>query len=462
LSEKHYSSRSHLADSITDDLVDKDISVAGWIEDIRDIGRLGFVSMRDFTGLIQIIVDGDLLGQIRTIPRQSCVLIVGKVQRSKAKNVNFEIKATKISLLSKAIHPLPIDPTGRVESSTDKRIDSRALDLRDPMVSAIFRLRSSALQTIRDFLRSKRFTEVTTPKIIGTSTEGGANLFRCDYFGKDAYLAQSPQLYKEQLTVGLERVFEIGPYFRAEKSHTVRHLAEFTSVDIEVAFLDYTDVMEIVADLVKRVINDLMQFHSADLKMTRQKGAEPHSVADRVQDETVHEMKEMLGISNHIRLDASELKIDRITYEEAVDELRGHGESLSFGDDLSDTALRKLGDLHKGFYFITDWPMRLKPFYIHEKEENQELSCSFDLQFGYLELVSGGRRQHDPYKLKTKIMEQGLDASGFEDHLKAFQWGMPPHSGWGLGFDRLMMVLTNSQNVREVVLYPRDAERLRP
>jgi nondiscriminating aspartyl-tRNA synthetase len=462
LSEKHYSSRSHLADSITDDLVDKDISVAGWIEDIRDIGRLGFVSMRDFTGLIQIIVDGDLLGQIRTIPRQSCVLIVGKVQRSKAKNVNFEIKATKISLLSKAIHPLPIDPTGRVESSTDKRIDSRALDLRDPIVSAIFRLRSSALQTIRDFLRSKRFTEVTTPKIIGTSTEGGANLFRCDYFGKDAYLAQSPQLYKEQLTVGLERVFEIGPYFRAEKSHTVRHLAEFTSVDIEVAFLDYTDVMEIVADLVKRVINDLMQFHSADLKMTRQKGAEPHSVADRVQDETVHEMKEMLGISNHIRLDASELKIDRITYEEAVDELRGHGESLSFGDDLSDTALRKLGDLHKGFYFITDWPMRLKPFYIHEKEENQELSCSFDLQFGYLELVSGGRRQHDPYKLKTKIMEQGLDPSGFEDHLKAFQWGMPPHSGWGLGFDRLMMVLTNSQNVREVVLYPRDAERLRP
>jgi nondiscriminating aspartyl-tRNA synthetase len=462
LLEKHNTSRSHLADCITDDLVDQDISVAGWIEDIRDIGKLGFVSMRDFTGIIQIIVDGDLLGQLRTIPRQSCVLIVGTVQISKAKNVNFEIKASKIFLLSKAVHPLPIDPTGRVESSTDKRIDSRALDLRDPRVSAIFRLRSSALQTIRDFLRSKRFTEVTTPKIIGTSTEGGANLFRCDYFGKDAYLAQSPQLYKEQLTVGLERVFEIGPYFRAEKSHTVRHLAEFTSVDVEAAFLDYTDVMEIVADLVKRVIKDLMQFHSADLKMTWQKGAEPHSVPNRVQDEAVHEMKEMFGISNDTRLDALELKIDRITYEEAIDELRGQGESLSFGDDLSDTALRKLGDLHKGFYFIIDWPMRLKPFYIHEKEGNEELSCSFDLQFGYLELVSGGRRQHDPYKLKNKIMEQGLDPSGFEDHLKTFQWGMPPHSGWGLGLDRLMMVLTNSQNVREVVLYPRDAERLRP
>jgi nondiscriminating aspartyl-tRNA synthetase len=462
MSEKLNMTRSHLADCITNDLVDRVISVAGWIEDIRDIGKLGFVSIRDFTGIMQIIVAGDLLGQIRMIPRQSCVLIEGKVQRSKAKNVDFEIKANKISLLSKANHPLPIDPTGRVESSTDKRIDSRALDLRDPRVSAIFRLRSSALQTIRDFLRSKRFTEVTTPKIIGTSTEGGANLFRCDYFGKNAYLAQSPQLYKEQLTVGLERVFEIGPYFRAEKSHTVRHLAEFTSVDVEAAFLDYTDVMAIVADLIKRVIHDLMKLCNTDLKMTWQKISEPHAEWNRIQDEAVHKMKEMFGISNDTGLEPPELKIEQITYERALDELRGQGESLSFGDDLSDTSLRKLGDLHKGFYFITDWPMRLKPFYIHEKEGNQELSCSFDLQFGYLELVSGGRRQHDPDKLKNKIIEQGLDPSGFEDHLKAFQWGMPPHSGWGLGFDRLMMVLTNSQNVRDVVLYPRDADRLRP
>ena len=303
-------------------------------------------------------------------------------------------------MLSKANHPLPIDPTGRVESSTDKRIDSRALDLRDPKVSAIFRLRSSALQTIRDFLRSKRFTEVTTPKIIGTSTEGGANLFRCDYFGKNAYLAQSPQLYKEQLTVGLERVFEIGPYFRAEKSHTVRHLAEFTSVDVEAAFLDYTDVMAIVADLVKRVIHDLMKHCNNDLKMTWQKISEPHAESNRNKDEGVHKMKEMFGISDDTGLEPPELKIEQITYEKALDELRGQGESLSFGDDLSDTALRKLGDLHKGFYFIKDWPMRLKPFYIHEKEGNQELSCSFDLQFGYLELVSGGRRQHDPDKAK--------------------------------------------------------------
>lgn len=454
--------RSHLADCINADLLDQNICVAGWIEDIRDIGKLGFVSLRDFTGLMQIVVSGDLLSDMRVIPRQSCVLVDGKVQRSKAKNIDFEIKANKIFLLSKAIHPLPIDPTGRVESSTDKRIDSRALDLRDPKVSAIFRLRSFTLQGIRDFLKSRRFTEVNTPKVIGTSTEGGANLFRCDYFGKNAYLAQSPQLYKEQLTVGLERVFEIGPYFRAEKSHTVRHLAEFTSVDIEAAFLDYTDVMAIVADLVRKVIHDLIEHCDADLRLTWQKIADPRSMAPQNQDDALHKMKEMFGISNDTRVNASELKIEQLTYERAIDELRSLGEHLSFGEDLPDIALRKLGDIHKGFYFITDWPMSLKPFYIHEKEGNQELSCSFDLQFGYLELVSGGRRQHDPDKLKNRIIEQGLDPSGFEDHLKAFRWGMPPHSGWGLGFDRLMMVLTNTQNVREVVLYPRDAERLSP
>jgi nondiscriminating aspartyl-tRNA synthetase len=205
-----------------------------------------------------------------------------------------------------------------------------------------------------------------------------------------------------------------------------------------------------------------MQFCKADLTSTWQKITEPNSMANQNDDEAIHRMKELFGISDGSTLDPIELKIDQLTYERAIDELRSKGESLSFGDDLSDLALRKLGDLHKGFYFITDWPMKLKPFYIHEKEGNQELSCSFDLQFGYLELVSGGRRQHDPEKLRNRIIEQGLDPSGFADHLRAFQWGMPPHSGWGLGFDRLMMVLTNSQNVREVVLYPRDAERLGP
>jgi nondiscriminating aspartyl-tRNA synthetase len=293
-------------------------------------------------------------------------------------------------------------------------------------------LRSAGLQIIRDALSSRGFIEVNTPKIIGSASEGGANLFGFDYFAnRKAYLAQSPQLYKEQLMVGLDKVFEIGPYFRAENSHTVRHLSEFTSVDIEAAFLDYEDVMDILEEAVKKVAIEFRERHKPDLQAV---GAEEISVA----------------------------KIDRLTYEQCLEELAKGGEKLEFGDDLSDLALRKLGSLHRGFYFIMDWPLKLKPFYIHGKEDDTRLSKSFDLQYNYLELASGGRRLHEPAKLRARLAEQRLNPAMFQDHLKAFEWGMPPHSGWGLGYDRLMMVLTGEQNVREVVLYPRDTERLTP
>jgi aspartyl-tRNA synthetase len=231
--------------------------------------------------------------------------------------------------------------------------------------------------------------------------------------------------------VGLDKVFEIGPYFRAENSHTVRHLSEFTSVDIEAAFLDYEDVMDILENVVRKVATEFSERYLLDLQSA---GAKEISAA----------------------------KIDRLTYEQCLEELAKEGEKLEFGDDLSDSALRKLGSLHPGFYFIMDWPLKLKPFYIHGKEDDLRLSKSFDLQYNYLELASGGRRLHEHAKLQTRLAEQGLNPATFQEHLKAFEWGMPPHSGWGLGYDRLMMVLTGEQNVREVVLYPRDTERLTP
>ena len=424
--------RTHYARQLDDTLVGQQVRVGGWIEDVRDIGKLAFVTIRDVTGACQAIVTGDSVPAARQAPRQSAVVVAGVVQKSKAKDFPVEVKVSEFTILTKAVHPLPIDPTGRVESAIDKRLDSRALDLRTPKVAAIFRLRSAGLEVIRDTLRAEGFIEVNTPKVIGSASEGGANLFGFDYFGKrKAYLAQSPQLYKEQLTLGLDRVFEIGPYFRAENSHTVRHLTEFTSVDIEAAFLDYEDVMDVVERVVKNVATEFQEKHRADFQLA---GGKEISIS----------------------------KIDRLTYEQCLDELAKEGEKLQFGDDLSDAALRKLGEIHRGLYFIMDWPLKLKPFYIHEKEDNTMLSKSFDLQYGYLELVSGGRRLHDPAKLRSRLAEQGLNPASFEEHLKAFDWGMPPHSGWGLGYDRLMMVLTGSQNVRDVVLYPRDTDRLTP
>jgi aspartyl-tRNA synthetase len=424
--------RTHYACQLNATLVGQQVRVGGWIEDIRDIGRLAFVTIRDVTGLCQVIVTGGNLQSALQAARQSAVTVTGIVQESKARDFPVELKVSEFTVLTEALHPLPIDPTGRVESAIDKRLDARALDLRNPRVAAIFRLRSAGLKIIRDALTSQGFIEVTTPKIIGSASEGGANLFAFDYFGKrKAYLAQSPQLYKEQLMVGLDRVFEIGPYFRAENSHTVRHLSEFTSIDIEAAFLDYEDVMDILEKVVRKVATELHEKHRADLQAADSK-------------------------------EISVSKIDRLTYGQCLEELAKDGEKLQFGDDLSDSALRRLGELHPGFYFITDWPLKLKPFYIHGKEGNPQLSKSFDLQYSYLELASGGRRLHDPTTLRSRLLEQGLNPTSFEDHLKVFDWGMPPHSGWGLGYDRLMMVLTASQNVRDVVLYPRDAERLTP
>ena len=420
------------ASSIDKNHIGQNLTFVGWLEDFRDMGKIGFINVRDMTGNFQGVLTGKLLSGLREIPRQSVIVVNGTIQDTRAENFQVEVRVEKVELLSRAINPLQIDPTGRVKSSLDKRLDSRALDLRNFKISNIFRIRSYALQLIRKFLYSRMFVEVNTPKIIGSATEGGADLFDFEYFSKKAFLAQSPQLYKEQLTLGLERVFEISSYFRAEPSHTVRHLSEFVSVDLEAAFLEYGDIMEIVQDLVISTINDLF----------------------------VHYDRQMTYFEN--KQDIMVDKIPRITYEKCLEDLKSLGEKIEFGNDLSDPALKKLGEIYPKFYFIIDWPTKLKPFYILEHEKKSELSKSFDLQYGYLEIVSGGTREYDSERLRNKLLETGLNPKSFSDHLQTFEWGMPPHSGCGLGFDRFIMILTNSTNIREVVLYPRDTERLSP
>jgi nondiscriminating aspartyl-tRNA synthetase len=426
--------RTHYTDQIQESLIGQGVSIAGWIEDIRDIGKVAFLTIRDVRGAAQVVLSANTLSTVRDKPRQSAVIVSGVVQHSKSKDFPLEIRAEKVNIVTEATHPLPIDATGRVESAIDKRLDSRALDLRNPKTTSIFWLRSAVLDNIRKTLRSKAFIEVNTPKIIGSASEGGANLFGFEYFKKQAYLAQSPQLYKEQLILALDRVFEIAAYFRAENSHTVRHLTEFLSVDIEAAFINYEDAMDLAEEVIRNIfsINKIM---------------------DRTDGDVLHDQ---------LKVPSPRFPIDRFTYEQCIEQIGKEGEKLEFGDDLSDASLRKLGEIHKGFYFITDWPLKLKPFYIHEKLDNLKLSQSFDLQYGYLELISGGQRQHDPVQLRKRLIDQGLNPMNFDRHLRVFGWGMPPHSGWGLGFDRLMMVLTHSDNIRETVLYPRDTERLMP
>jgi len=424
--------KTHDISELNVDLIGKQVTLGGWIEDLRKLGKMTFITLRDVSGISQIIVKGELNENLEELNRQSVVSIKGIVQETKARDFNFEVKAEEIDVLAKAIHPLPVDPIGRVESNIDTRLNHRALDMRNQKTASIFKLRHHVLETLRNTLSSKKFIEITTPKIIGSASEGGADLFSLEYFGKTAYLAQSPQLYKEQMTLGLERVYEISNFYRAEKSHTGRHLSEFTSVDIEAAFMDYNDVMDVLEALVMEVYK-----HTAE-----------------------NCKKEQEVIGHTIEIPSS--PFERITYNQVIDELKQLGEKVEFGDDLLDSHLRMIGEKHPGFYFLTDWPMKLKPFYIREKDEDPTLSRSFDLQYGYLELSSGGTRLHNTEILKARLKEQGLDPSQFEDHLQTFDWGMPPHSGWGMGLDRLMTTLIGIDNVREVVLYPRDPDRLKP
>ena len=425
-------SRTHLIEELNSSMEGQDVLFGGWVVDLRKLGKMAFLTVRDVTGMCQVIVKGDSMTLLEGLNRQSVVRISGKVQASKAKDFDFEVSAIEIQILAKAEYPLPIDPIGRLESDIDNRLNSRALDMRNQKTASIFKLRSQVLASIRETLINKKFIEINTPKIIGSASEGGADLFGLDYFGKQAYLAQSPQLYKEQMTIGLERVFEISSFYRAEKSHTGRHLSEFTSVDIEAAMMDYTDVM----DILESIVIDVFKNTSENSKTEQQ--------------EIGHEIK----VPNS--------PFERVTYTQALEELSGLDIKIEFGEDLQDAHLRSLGEKHSGFFFLTDWPMKLKPFYIHEKDDDPTLSRSFDLQYGYLELSSGGRRLHDPEQLKVRLKEQDLDPSSFEEHLKTFGWGMPPHSGWGMGLDRLMTVLVGIDNVREVVLYPRDPDRLKP
>ena len=301
--------RTHLIEDLDTSMEGQDVLFGGWIVDLRKLGKMAFLTVRDVTGMCQVIVKGESMDLLEGLNRQSVVRISGKVQSSKAKDFDFEIAATTIDILAKAAYPLPIDPIGRLESDIDNRLNSRALDMRNQKTASIFKLRHYVLESIRETLTTKKFIEITTPKIIGSASEGGADLFGLEYFGKQAYLAQSPQLYKEQMTIGLERVFEISSFYRAEKSHTGRHLSEFTSVDIEAAMMDYTDVMNIL----ESIIVDVFKNTSEKCKIEQQE------------------------IGTEIQVPKS--PFEKITYNQALDELNSADIKLEFGDDLLEELL---------------------------------------------------------------------------------------------------------------------------
>ncbi|HSF49222.1 MAG TPA: aspartate--tRNA(Asn) ligase, partial [Nitrososphaeraceae archaeon] len=287
------------------------------------------------------------------------------------------------------------------------------------------------------FLSDEKFIEVNTPKIIATASEGGTALFPIFYYEREAFLAQSPQIYKEQLTMAFEKVFEIGPIFRAEPSRTNRHLSEATSIDVECAFVDYNDIMLLLEKMIRFIIKSLSE------------------------DDLIKNSTE-LDIDQKIK--DNKKPFPRLKYSELIEKLRNIGERVRWGDDLSPQLLKKLDDdqLNNNFYFITDWPIAAKPFYVKENQNDSQICESFDLMYGSLEISSGSTRISNKEILIDRMKKKGLNLNSFDYHLRIFSYGVPPHAGCGIGLERLLMTLTKIDNIRDAILYPRDIDRLAP
>jgi len=429
--------RTHYSIDVKPDLDGKEVIVLGWVQDIRDLGGIRFVILQDKEGTIQITITRSKIGKEMArkadlLQRQYSIGVKGTVKKTKQTPRGVEIVPSEIRILGIAQYPLPLDVTGRTPAKIDVRLDARALDLCRDENRAVFTIQHVALAAIREFFSEQSFTEVHTPRIIASATEGGADLFHVDYFENKAFLAQSPQLYKEQLVVAFDRVFEIGSFFRAEESHTRRHLSEFVSIDIEQGFATADDVMRVLEETV-------------------------HHVCEAVKKRCQRELK----ILKH-KIEVPETPFKRFTYDEIIEELKKEETEISWGEDIPTQAFRKLGKIHPYFYYITDWPTKSKPFYIKPRDDNPEISEAFDLMWRWIELASGGTRVHSKDLLIKRLKEQGLNPESFRYHLRAFDYGMPPHAGWAAGLERVMMMLTGKQNIREVVLFPRDRFRLTP
>ncbi len=419
------------------------VTVAGWVHEIRDLGGIAFLILRDTTGKIQVKfekndTDDELVETGLNVHRESVLSVTGSVEAEERAPTGVEMVPTEVDVLAEADPELPLDPSGKVEAELPTRLDNRTLDLRKSEVQAIFEIRAVMLQAVRDTFRDLDCTEINTPKIVATGTEGGTELFPVTYFGREAFMNQSPQLFKQlMIGSGLERVFEVGPIFRAEEHNTPRHLNEATSIDFESAFIDDAEAMDVCEAIVV---------------------AAYEAVAANCEDELA-----ALGLAE--TFEVPDTGFPRLSYGAAIERINATGAldtPLAWGDDLSTEAERALGDEVGGHYFITDWPSEIKPFYIKDRDGDETLSTGFDLMHPRLELVSGGQREHRHEQLIEGFEQQGLEPETFEYYTKMFRYGMPPHAGWGLGAERLLMTILGLENIREAVIFPRDRQRLSP
>ncbi|MBP2143859.1 aspartyl-tRNA synthetase [Methanococcus voltae] len=430
--------RTHYSKEVVAEMNEQEVKLMGWVHSIRALGKLAFIILRDRAGTIQIVVPKQKVSEetfeiAKKLGKEDVVAVKGKVVASEKAPNGFEIIPIEIRVLTKSNAPLPLDPAEKVPADIDTRLDHRFLDIRRPKIQALFKIRAEMLKSVRKTFDETGFIEVNTPKLVASATEGGTELFPISYFEKEAFLGQSPQLYKQMMMAGgFDRVFEIAQIFRAEEHNTRRHLNEAVSIDMEMSFSDEYDAMDVLEKVVYNCYKDIAE-----------------NKADEI---------ETLGIN----FEVPDKKFTKLTYSDAVDIANGKGIELEWGEDLSRAAEKAVGDEMGGLYFITEWPTVTRPFYTMPYENDNTICKAFDLMHKELEITSGAQRVHKYDLLVENITKMGMNPEGFGTYLEAFEYGMPPHAGFGLGADRFAMILTQEENIRECVLFPRDRQRLTP
>ncbi|MCK4647742.1 aspartate--tRNA(Asn) ligase [Candidatus Pacearchaeota archaeon] len=438
---------------IQDIKVGQSVLLKAWVFELRSLAKMEFLLLRDSSGIVQgIIKDVNLLKRVSELTLESVVEIKGKVKKANVKaelvRSDVEVEILEFEVLSKA-EKLPIQVNEKTTTtSLSNKLDYRYLDLRKLKIKAIFKIQSEIAHCFRKFFYDKDFMEVQLPSIISSSSEGGTELFSVNYFEKKAYLAQSPQLYKQMLACSVENVFTITPVWRAEKHNTIRHLNESRQMDIEMAFSGQMEVMKELELVVKYIVKEVLKKCKEELDLLKIKLKVP--------------------------------KAKYISYDETVKLLE-----VKYGEDLTPENEKKLDEKFPDtIVFVHSWPASLKPFYIMPKKfamspasarpfesrpnnvrassKNSELSEGFDAIYKGMEISSGGQRIHVPDLLIEKLKSKKLNPKNFKDYIDSFRFGAPEHAGWSIGLERLTQLITGQKNIREVVLFPRDRERLTP
>lgn len=417
-----------------------EVKVSGAVHTIRDMGEVAFVILRKREGLLQCVFEEGVTDfDLKDLKEASAVEVEGTVAKEDRAPNGIEIRLKKIKVLSRPADTMPLAISKwKLNTSLEAKLDNRAVSLRNVRERAKFKIQEGLVRGFREFLTEEGFTEIHTPKIGAKGAEGGANLFRFEYFHRPAILEQSPQFYKQMMVGVFDRVFETAPVFRAEKHNTKRHLNEYTSLDFEMGYIEsFEDIMAMETGFLQHTMKLLERDYGKELKML---GVTLPNV-DKIPTVRFDEAKELVS-----------QKYDR---------------KIKNPYDLEPEEEHLIGTLFKeeydaDFVFVTHYPSKKRPFYAMDDPEDITFTLSFDLLFRGLEITTGGQRIHDYQMLRDKIAARGMTEEGMEDYLSAFKYGMPPHGGLGIGLERLTMQLLGEDNVRETTLFPRDLSRLEP